>query len=162
MRSLLHSWLHAVRFGGLVLAMGVAIASPAFAEDKVEILSVTASSTDGMLMDAVDNDMSTAWQNKHAGEAIAWLGVHFADSADLTGLRLFLEPLGADTAIDIETSVDGEHFASQQHGLHATKDKLEVHFAKTVSAAYVRVRFRYTGSKTAPRYRIKELEALGS
>ena len=168
MRSQHPPRLHAGRFGGLVVALGLAIAPllyavPALgAEDKVEILSVTASSTDGMLMDAVDGDMGTAWQNKRAGEATAWLGVHFADSADLTGMRLFLDPLGNDTMIDVETSTDGEHYTPQQRGMHATKDRLELHFAKTVTAAYLRVRFRYTGTKAAPRFRIKELEALGS
>lgn len=161
MRSTLRSSLGAARFGW-ALAMTVMAATPALADDKVEVLSVTASSTDGMLMDAVDGDPGTAWQNKHAGERDAWLGVHFADTATLTGLRLQLDPPGPDTILQIETSADGERYTPQLRNVHALKDKLELSFPKPVDALYLRVRFHYAGGKTAPRFRIRELEPLGS
>jgi hypothetical protein len=161
MRSIPRTQPRAARLGGLVLALGLAVAPPALAAEKIDVLSVTASSTDGMLMDAVDGDPSTAWQNKHPGEREAWLAVHFAQSAKLKGVRLLLDPLGADTAIEIETSGDGESYGGVLHNQHALKDKLELTFAKPVPALYLRVRFRYTGKGTAPRFRIRELEPLG-
>src|SRR4051812_22263867 len=63
----------------LATALSRATAPAARAADQVEVLAVTASSTDGMLMDAVDGDASTAWQNKHPGEREAWLAVRFEE-----------------------------------------------------------------------------------
>ena len=160
MRSLLRFMRHPAHLGGLVLGLGLTIATPALAESKIEVLSVTASSTDGMLMDAVDGDTSTAWQNKRAGERDAWLAVHFADEAKLKGVHLQLDALGADTAIDVESSGDGEAYSPVMRGQHALKDRLDLTFAKPVTAQFLRVRFHYTGKGTAPRFRIKELEAF--
>jgi hypothetical protein len=161
MRSFLSFSNHAVRLGGLVLVASLAIGLPAQAAEKIEVLSVTASSTDGMLMDAVDGDPTTAWQNKHPGEHDAWLGVHFANTAKLRGVRLLTDVTGPDTALEVETSEDGESYTPQLRNQHALKEKLDLIFPKAVSALYVRVRFHYTGSKTAPRFRIRELEPLG-
>ena len=161
MRSNLRSSNHVHCFGGLVIVASLALSGPAFAAEKIEVLSVTASSTDGMLMDAVDGDPTTAWQNKHAGEHDAWLGVHFAETAKLRGVHLLTDVLGADTALEIETSLDGEDYTPQLRNQHAFKDTLDLIFPKPVTALYLRVRFHYTGSKTAPRFRIRELEPLG-
>ena len=158
MRSFLRQSLRAARLAGLILALTTL---PTLAAEKVEILSVTASSTDGMLMDAVDGDATTAWQNKHPGERDAWLAVHFADAAKLKGVHLLLDPLGADTAIEVETSLDGEGYTPQLRNQHAPKEKLELTFPKPVSALYLRVRFHYSGAKTAPHFRIRELEPVG-
>lgn len=156
------STTHALRVAGLVLLAALVMSPPALAAAKIDVLSVTASSTDGMLMDAVDGDPATAWQNKHPGEHDAWLGVHFADSAKVKGVRLLVDPLGADTSIDVETSTDGEDYTPQLRGQHALKDKLDLTFPKPVTALYLRVRFHYTGKGTAPRFRIKELEPVGA
>jgi hypothetical protein len=161
MRSFLSFSNHAARFGGLVLVSSLMIGLPALAAEKIEVLSVTASSTDGMLMDAVDGDATTAWQNKHVGEHDAWLGVHFADTAKLRGVRLLTDVMGADTALEIDTSIDGESYTPQLRNVHALKEKLELIFPKPVAALYLRVRFHYTGAKSAPRFRIRELEPLG-
>ena len=161
MRSTPRFQTRASRLGGLVLALGLAMAPGAWAAEKIEVLSVTASSTDGMLMDAVDGDPSTAWQNKHPGERDAWLAVHFASAAKLKGVRLQLDPPGGDTAIEVETSGDGESYSGVLHNQHALKDKVEWNFAKPVNALYLRVRFHYNGKGTAPRFRIRELEPLG-
>ena len=163
MRSFLRISNQAIRRGGisLMLVTGLAIGAPALAAEKIEVLSVTASSTDGMLMDAVDGDATTAWQNKHAGERDAWLGVHFAQAGKLKGVRILTDVMGPDVALEIETSSDGESYTSQLRSLHALKDKLELIFPKPVSALYLRVRFHYTGKQTAPRFRIRELEPLG-
>ncbi len=152
-------WRSAV-FGAL-LACGTP-ALPAYAaSEPVEVLAVTASSTDGMLMDAVDGDPTTAWQNKREGEKDAWLAVRFAQAAKVKGVRLHLEALGPEVGVDVETSTDGESYQVQLKGHHAAKDAMsELKFKKPVSALYVRVRFTYTGAKTAPRYRLKEFEAL--
>ena len=146
---------------GMLLALGLALAPPAWAAEKIEVLSVTASSTDGMLMDAVDGDGSTAWQNKHAGERDAWLAVHFAQAAKLKGVRLQLDPTGAETTIDVEASQDGEAYTAIMKGQHALKDRLDLTFTKPASALYLRVKFHYAGKGTAPRFRIRELEPLG-
>jgi hypothetical protein len=163
MRSLLRSLAHGNRFGGaLVLACSLGLATPALAAEKVEVLSVTASSTDGMLMDAVDGDTSTAWQNKREGERDAWLAVHFAEIAKIKGVRLVLEPMGPDTTIEIEASPDGETYQSMLRNQKVLKDKpLELTFAKPVNALYLRIRFHYAGKQAAPRFRIKELEPIG-
>ena len=148
---------------GVLLACGMP-AQPAWAAaaEPIEVLAVTASSTDGMLMDAVDGDPTTAWQNKREGEKDAWIAVRFAAAAKVRGVKLLLEPLGVDVAIDVETSPDGEAYTSAVKGYKALKDgPTELKFKKPVSALYVRVRFTYTGAKTAPRFRLKELEALG-
>ena len=147
----------------LALTLALAATGSAFAAEKVEVLSVTASSTDGMLMDAVDGDSSTSWQNKREGERDAWLAVHFSKSAKIKGVRLHMDPLGADTQIEIETSSDGEEYTSMLRNQRATKDKpFDLTFKQPVAALYVRVRFHYAGKATAPRFRIKELEPLGS
>lgn len=144
------------------LALTLAPIAPAWAAEKVEVLSVTASSTDGMLMDAVDGDASTAWQNKREGERDAWLAVHFAQPAKIKGVRLQMDPLGADTQIDIETSADGETYTTMLRNQHATKaTPFDLAFKAPVTALYLRVRFHYAGKAAAPRFRIKELEPLG-
>jgi len=146
-----------------MLALTLALAAPARAAEKVEILSVTASSTDGMLMDAVDGDASTAWQNKREGERDAWLAVHFAQAAKIKGVRLTMDALGADTQVEIETSADGEDYTPMLRNQHATKaTPFDLLFKAPVTALYVRVRFHYAGKGAAPRFRIKELEPLGA
>lgn len=150
---------------GAVLACGLVAAMtapPAFAAgEPVDVLAVTASSTDGMLMDAVDGDPTTAWQNKREGEKDAWITVRFAEAAKLKGVRLHLEALGPDVSVDVESSVDGDTYQSVLKGHHSLKDgSVELKFKKPVRALYLRVRFTYTGAKTAPRFRLKELEAL--
>lgn len=147
---------------GALLACGTP-ALPAYAAaEPLEILAVTASSTDGMLMDAVDGDPTTAWQNKREGEKDAWIAVRFAQASKVKGVRLQVEALGPEVGIDVETSADGESYQVQIKGHRATKDAVsELKFKKPVSALYVRVRFTYLGAKAAPRYRLKELEALG-
>jgi hypothetical protein len=146
----------------LALALTLALGAPAFAAEKVEVLSVTASSTDGMLMDAVDGDNTTAWQNKREGERDAWLAVHFAQAAKIKGVRLVMDPLGADTQIDIEASPDGESYTPMLRNQHATKGTpFDLMFKAPVNALYLRVRFHYTGKAAAPRFRIKELDPLG-
>ncbi|MDB5098013.1 MAG: type domain [Cyanobacteria bacterium RYN_339] len=145
-----------------VLALTLALCAPASAAEKVEVLSVTASSTDGMLMDAVDGDATTAWQNKREGDRDAWLAVHFSQSAKIKGVRLLMDPLGADTQIEIETSSDGETYNAMLRNQHATKTTpFDLVFKAPVNALYLRVRFHYAGKATAPRFRIKELDPLG-
>jgi hypothetical protein len=149
---------------GVVLACGTPAlpALAAAAPVPVDVLAVTASSTDGMLMDAVDGDPTTAWQNKREGEKDAWIAVRFAQVSKIKAVRLHLEALGPDVSVDVETSVDGESYHAQLKGHHATKDAMtELKLKKPAQALYVRVRFTYTGAKTAPRFRLKELEALG-
>ena len=148
---------------GVALACGMpALPAWAAAAEPVEVLAVTASSTDGMLMDAVDGDATTAWQNKREGEKDAWIAVRFAAAAKVRGVKLQLEPLGNDVTIDVETSADGETYAPAIKGYKALKDGLnELKFKKPVNALYVRIHFTYTGAKTAPRFRLKELEAIG-
>lgn len=147
---------------GVFLACGMpALPAQAATNEPLEVLAVTASSTDGMLMDAVDGDATTAWQNKREGEKDAWIAVRFASAAKVRGVKLQVEALGPDVSIDIETSPDGEAYTSAIKGHKAAKDTMsELKFKKPVNALYVRVRFTYTGAKTAPRYRLKELEAL--
>jgi hypothetical protein len=146
----------------VALALTLALAAPALAAEKVEVLSVTASSTDGMLMDAVDGDPTTAWQNKREGERDAWLAVHFAQAAKIKGVRLLMDPLGADTQIEVETSGDGENYTPMLRNQHATKaTPFDLVFKTPVSALYLRVRFHYAGKAAAPRFRIKELDPLG-
>lgn len=147
----------------LALAAGLAIASPALAADTVDVLAVTASSTDGMLMDAVDGDLTTAWHNKHDGEREAWLAVSFAQPAKLRGIRVNTGALPGDVAFDVECSLDGGAYQTVLHGEHSPQDKtMELAFPKKVTAMYVRLRFTYTGSGTAPRYQVRELEALSA
>lgn len=147
---------------GALLACGTPALPAHAAAEPIEILAVTASSTDGMLMDAVDGDATTAWQNKREGEKDAWLAVRFATPAKVKAVRLHLEALGPDVGVDVETSADGESYQVQLKGHRASKDAMtELKFKKPATALYVRVRFTYTGAKAAPRYRLKELEALG-
>lgn len=147
---------------GALLACGTPALPAEAAAEPLEILAVTASSTDGMLMDAVDGDPTTAWQNKREGEKDAWIAVRFAQAAKVKAVRLHLEALGPDVGVDVETSTDGESYQVQLKGHRAGKDAMsELKFKKPATALYVRVRFTYTGAKVAPRYRLKELEALG-
>jgi hypothetical protein len=145
----------------LALAMSLAVATPALAADRVEVLAVTASSTDGMLMDAIDDDVSTAWRNKRDGEREAWLAVRFEEPAKLRGVRLNVGALPSDVTFDVEGSVDGVGYQTLLKGQYSPQDKtLELNFPRKATALYLRVRFTYTGSGLAPRYQVRELEAL--
>jgi hypothetical protein len=143
----------------LVLAALVALmTAPALAAAGPEVLAVTASSTDGMLMDAVDGDEATAWQNRREGEQAAWLAVRFAREARLRGVRLVLDALPPDVTLDLETSRDGARFTPALTGLHGGGEHL---FRQPAAALYVRVRFAYAGTGQAPRFRLRELVPLG-
>jgi hypothetical protein len=148
----------------MALALGLAIAPPALAaSDTVDVLAVTASSTDGMLMDAVDGDLGTAWRNKREGERDAWLAVSFAQPSKLRGIRLNTGALPGDVSFDVESSLDGLAYQTLLKGQHSPQDKtMELSFPKKISALYLRVRFTYSGSGTAPRYQVRELEALSA
>jgi hypothetical protein len=147
----------------LALVMGLAIASPAWAADTVDVLAVTASSTDGMLMDAVDGDLNTAWHNKHDGEREAWLAVSFAQPSRLRGVRVNCGAMPGDVAFDVESSLDGATYQTLLKNQHSPQDRtMELSFPKRVTAMYLRLRFMYTGSGTAPRYQVRELEALSA
>lgn len=149
--------------GGLALgALLVGLSSaPAWgAEHLAEVLSVTASSAEGMLMDAVDGDPSTGWQNKREGEREAWIAFSFAGPVKLKGLRLHAPALGPDVALDVECSPDGGAYTPVVRGLKVLKDQaFGVAFPRPVLAEVVRLRFRALGSKPAPRFRLRELEA---
>ncbi|MEB3329289.1 MAG: discoidin domain-containing protein [Candidatus Sericytochromatia bacterium] len=123
-----------------------------------EVLAVTASSTDGMLMDAVDGDEATAWQNRREGERTAWLAVRFVRETRLRGVELTLDAPQPDVTLDLETSRDGERFTPALTGLHGGGAHV---FRQPVAALYLRVRFAYTGSGQAPRFRLRELVPLG-
>ena len=145
------------------LAIGLAIASPALAAESVEVLAVTASSTDGMLMDAVDGDLATAWRNKREGEKEAWLAVSFAQPEKLKGVKLDTGALPSDVTFDIEGSMDGVTYQTLIKGAKSPQDKvMELNFPKKSNAMYLRVRFNYAGSGTAPRYQVRELEAISA
>lgn len=168
---LFHQPRRAASSGLVVVAVILGPSLPAFAAPApaepfevalgtaVEVLAVTASSTDGMLMDAVDGDPATNWQNKKDGERDAWLAVRFAASARLKGVRLQLDPV-ADVVFDIETSSDGDTYQMAFKNQRASASDVTLKFAKPTNALYLRVRFRYTGTKTAPRYRLRELEPI--
>lgn len=139
-------------------AMFGLVAPNAMAAEAVEVLAITASSADGMLMDAVDADPSTFWQNK-AGDKDAWLAVRFAEPTMLRGVRLNTGAMPAGVAVEVETSSDGVSYTSQLRDQRVRDDKpVELIFPKATSALYVRLRFR---GGTA-RYRVNELEALGA
>jgi hypothetical protein len=123
-----------------------------------EVLAVTASSTDGMLMDAVDGDEATAWQNRREGERTAWLAVRFVREARLRGVQLSLDAPLPDVTFELETSRDGERFTPALTGLRGDGEHL---FRQPVTALYLRVRFAYTGAGQAPRFRLRELVPLG-
>lgn len=149
----------------LALALGLSLvgpALPAHAADRVaEVLSVTASSADGMLMDAVDGDAATGWQNKREGEREAWIAFSFAGPVRLKGLRLHSPLMGPDVTIDVECSADGNSYSAVSRGLKVTSDRaFGVVFTRPVTAEVVRLRFRAGGSKPAPRFRLREMEAL--
>jgi hypothetical protein len=144
----------------LALAVGLAAAPALAASDTVDVLAVTASSTDGMLMDAVDDDPDTAWQDRE-GDREAWLAVRFAQPSQLRGIRMLTGPLPAGVSFDVETSPDGGSYHTQIKGHRIEEDRpVELDFPQKASALYVRVRFHYTGSGQPPRFRIRELEAL--
>jgi hypothetical protein len=151
-------------FFAIALALGLspALAAPVWAAEAVDVLAVTASSTDGMLMDAVDGDPATAWRNKREGEREAWLAVSFAGPAVLRGVRLDTGVLGPDVTIDVESSTDGLTYQPLAKSQHAVSDRpQELIFPKKTTALYLRVRFTYTGSGSAPRFQVRELEAIG-
>lgn len=146
----------------LALVVGfVGPVAPAFAAERLaEVLSVTASSADGMLMDAVDGDAATGWQNKREGEREAWIAFSFAGPVRLKGLRLHAPALGPDVAIDVESSPDGRSYTTVARGLKALKDQpFSVAFQRPITAEVLRLRFRALGSKPAPRFRLREMEA---
>lgn len=141
--------------------LAIALVAPArAATHSVDVLAVTASSTDGMLMDAVDGDPTTAWQAR-AGVRQAWLAVRLEHPAALSGVSLQTGPMPAGETFAIETSQDGTHYTTQLHGAHIQTDQPVV-FALKAGALYVRVRFEYAGSGAPPRFRIQELEALSA
>lgn len=143
------------------LALVLAVATPAFAAGDAEILAVTASSTDGMLMDAVDGDLATAWRNKRDGEREAWLAVRFEGPAQLRGVRLNVGALPPDVTFDVEGSVDGVGYQTFLKDQKSPQDKtMELAFPRKVAAVYLRVRFSYQGNGQAPRYQVRELEPL--
>lgn len=145
----------------LALAISLAIATPALAAEDIEVLAVTASSTDGMLMDAIDGDPSTAWRNKREGERDAWLAVRFEQTANLRGVRLNVGVMPNDVTFDIEGSTDGVGYQTLLKGQRSQADRaIELNFPRKAAALYLRVRFTYAGNGMAPRYQVRELEAL--
>ncbi|MEB3196189.1 MAG: discoidin domain-containing protein [Candidatus Sericytochromatia bacterium] len=136
-------------------------APPAWAAGP-EVLAVSASSADGMLMDAVDGDPSTGWQNKREGEREAWLAVRFTSLARVRGVRLTADDPGPRTSVWIETSRDGEHYLLAAGPVKAwRKGPNELTFSRPTEALYLRVRFQAGGEGAPPRFRIQELEPLG-
>lgn len=151
---------HRLAAGLVALAVAIGFAPAAWAADSADVLAVSASSTEGMLMDAVDGDPSTFWQNKAAGERDAWLAIRFEAPVTLRAVRLTLGALPPGATYDLETSLDGVTYTPQHRGLTAVSERPVELALKKVSALYVRVRFRYSGAGTPPRYRVLELEAL--
>lgn len=149
----------------LVVCCVLALSAMAFpasaASERVEVLAVTASSTDGMLMDAVDDDASTAWQNKQEGEREAWLAVRFEAPSLLRGVRLDTGAMPSEVSFDVESSLDGGSYQPLlRHQRIASEQPALLLFPKPAQALYLRIRFQYSGTGKAPRYRIRELEAL--
>ncbi|MEB3285246.1 MAG: discoidin domain-containing protein [Candidatus Sericytochromatia bacterium] len=129
----------------------------------LEILALSASSSSGMLMDAVDGDPQTRWQNKRPGEKDAWLAVRMKKATVLRGVRLDWGPHTDSTQVFIEVSPQGEAFRrvlTVPKGV--TPGPHTYVFSKALPALYLRVRFQFTGPGTAPQFGIAELEPLGS
>lgn len=144
-----------------VLALGLAIAPAAHAADAVEVLAVTASSTDGMLMDAVDGDAATGWRNKREGEKEAWLAVRFAEPTRLRGVRLLSGPMSTEVRVDIEGSIDGDRYETLLRDQRVGSGRpLELTFAGKPQALYLRLRFHHVGGGRAPQYHLQELVVL--
>lgn len=140
------------------LALSLAAAPAAWA---AEVLAVTASSTDGMLMDAVDGDAATFWQNKGRGERDAWLAVRFEAPTPIQGVRLKTGALPAGVSLMVETSIDGSTYQPQLQRQQLRDDQAaDLRFAHPTEALYVRVRFHYEGGGQPPRFKVYELEAL--
>lgn len=143
------------------LALSLLAVPAVAAADHVEVLAITASSADGMLMDAVDGSLDTAWRNKRDGEREAWLAVRFEAATRLRGLRLHTGALPAGTYFDVETSLDGDRYQTQLRDQRpGANGAVEVSLPKSPQALYLRVRFHHAGPGRAPQYQVLELEAL--
>ena len=147
---------HRLTAGLAALALTLGVVPAAIAAEGVEVLAVSASSTEGMLMDAVDGDASTFWQNK-GGEREPWLAIRFEAPVKLRAVRLTLGALPTGVTYDLETSMDGVLYTPQLQRQAAASDRpVELALPKKPSALYVRVRFHAGGARA----KVMEIEAL--
>ena len=128
----------------------------------LEILALSASSTSGMLMDAVDGDLATEWRNKHPGEREAWLSLRLKKFSPLRGLRLALGQPQPQTRVLVEVSSDGEQFTTVNTlNAEAVAGLKTFTFPQVMPAMYLRIRFQFVGTGSAPAFSIREIEPFG-